>query len=154
MFFKCLECGHLFEPGEEARWVEPHGEPMTGCPKCRNAFAETTHCSICGTSCLEDELYHGVCKGCLIDSMSAVGMAGYLRDNSLERDFYLDTFFDEEQLMDLLRGGFLQKVALEKLSGRTDSLERCRNYISDDECGLTDYAEWYAAHRKELNNGR
>lgn len=149
MVFKCLECGHLFEPDEEARWTEPHGEFMTGCPKCGCAFDETSPCSACGNPHLEDELYHGVCKGCLIDSMGATSMADYLRDNSLERSFYLDVFFNEKQLLDLLRREFLQKVALEKLSGRNDALEKCRSYINDDECGLTDYAEWYAAHRKE-----
>lgn len=154
MVFKCLECGHLFMQGEEVRWVEPHGETMTGCPKCRCAFEETSPCSVCGTPHLEDELYHGVCGACLLDSMSATSMADYLRDNSLERNFYLDVFFSEEQLLNLLRGGFLQRVALDKLSGRGDALRKCQNYINDDECGLTNYAEWYAAHRKEPNYGR
>lgn len=151
MVLKCLECGHPFEPGEEARWTEPHGEVMTGCPKCRCAFEETSPCSVCGTPHLEDELYHGVCKSCLIDSMSATNMADYLRSVKLEYDFYIEEFFsNKDELMDLLRGGFLQRVGLEKLSGRNDALKKCQNYINDDECGLTDYAEWYAAHKEEI----
>ena len=48
--YKCLECGHIFEPGEEAKWTEKHGftdgryEHFTGCPLCKSAYEETLRC--------------------------------------------------------------------------------------------------------------
>lgn len=44
--FRCLDCGHVFEAGEESRWVERHGfhsgpyEKWSGCPLCRGAYEE------------------------------------------------------------------------------------------------------------------
>ena len=51
--FKCLECGHLFENGEEAVWYEKHGldtppyEEMRGCPRCKGDYEEIKPCIIC-----------------------------------------------------------------------------------------------------------
>lgn len=51
--YRCEECGHLFEEGEEARWVETHGfedgrgEQWTGCPVCKGGFEEIKPCKIC-----------------------------------------------------------------------------------------------------------
>ena len=65
MAYKCIDCGHIFEEGEEARWVEPHGEMMDGCPLCRGVFEQTIPCEICGAEHLEDELNGGVCEECI-----------------------------------------------------------------------------------------
>ena len=73
MTFKCLECGHIFEDGEEARWNEGRGEywgapcseEMSGCPLCNGDYEETKPCEICGSEHLEDELYGGVCEECI-----------------------------------------------------------------------------------------
>lgn len=62
MTYKCLECGHIFESGEEARWVERHGldtppyEEWYGCPKCKGSFEETKRCKSCKKNCLPEEL--------------------------------------------------------------------------------------------------
>lgn len=68
MSYKCLECGFLFNEGDEARWVESHGEPMKGCPCCGGAYEETERCAICGGEFLHDELLgtfkEGVCQDC------------------------------------------------------------------------------------------
>lgn len=73
MAFKCLECGHIFEDGEQARWEEHHpygmgtaSEKFSGCPICRGSYEETKQCEICGGEFLEDELLGGcVCEECV-----------------------------------------------------------------------------------------
>ena len=73
MSYKCLDCGHIFEYGEEAVWSEFRGEcfgvesyeKMDGCPLCRGDYEETVKCSICGSEHLEDELNGGVCDECI-----------------------------------------------------------------------------------------
>lgn len=73
MAFKCLECGHIFEDGEQARWEEhhPYGmgyafEEFSGCPICKGNFEETKQCKICGGEFLEEDLNGDcVCDDCL-----------------------------------------------------------------------------------------
>ena len=47
--FKCEECGHLFEEGEEKVIVEPFGERYTVCPRCKGLYEEVKPCKICGS---------------------------------------------------------------------------------------------------------
>lgn len=73
MAYKCLECGHIFEDGEQDCWEEGRGEywgtvcseTMSGCPLCRGEYEETTPCKICGSERLDDELFGGVCEECI-----------------------------------------------------------------------------------------
>lgn len=52
--YKCLECGHLFEEGEQAVWEERHGlstppyEKFEGCPLCHGAYEKIKPCAVCG----------------------------------------------------------------------------------------------------------
>ena len=72
MIFKCVECGHIFEEGEEAEWYEDQGEfwgfpcreKMIGCPKCKGVFEEVQNCKKCGELHFEDELADGLCEAC------------------------------------------------------------------------------------------
>ena len=72
MMYKCADCGHVFEEGEQAIWCEDRGEfwgmPCTerleGCPKCHGCFEEATECKECGELFLSDELYDGLCEDC------------------------------------------------------------------------------------------
>lgn len=69
----CLECGHIFEDGEEKRWSESRGEfwgmscseEMIGCPICGGNYEESKKCVICGSAHLEDDLHGGVCDECI-----------------------------------------------------------------------------------------
>ena len=73
MALKCLECGHIFEEGEQSRWEEHHlygmgyaTESFSGCPICKGDFEETKQCKICGGEFLEDELLGDcVCEDCV-----------------------------------------------------------------------------------------
>ena len=66
--YRCNNCGHLFEEGEQDKWVENHGfflgngEEFTGCPICHGSYEEVKLCNICDTMCetKQDEY----CNGC------------------------------------------------------------------------------------------
>lgn len=69
----CLECGHIFEDGEEKRWTESRGEfwgmacseEMTGCPICEGDYEEAKECEICHSAHLGEDLNGGVCDECI-----------------------------------------------------------------------------------------
>ena len=71
--YKCLDCGHIFEEGEQARWSESRGEywgapcseEMSGCPLCKGDYEETVCCSVCNGNFLEEELNGGICESCV-----------------------------------------------------------------------------------------
>lgn len=162
--FKCFECGHLFERGEEKRYTEMHGESYLACPICGGAYEETNQCSCCGGHFFEDELYNGMCEECIGENMTLENMVKYLDDSSLEEDFYLEEFyhssihFASDELIDLARNGFMQKVAIEKLNHYGDGpfesehVSMMRKFIVDDHFGLYDYAEWLNK-KEEKKNG-
>ena len=66
--YKCTECGHLFEEGEQATWEETHGldsppyEKWSGCPVCKGDYEEVYRCKKCGDWHSDDELYEGWCE--------------------------------------------------------------------------------------------
>lgn len=69
--YRCKECGHLFEDGEQASVLTfgADGRPVARepvCPVCGGYYDETVPCKICGRECLEDELSNeGYCMDCL-----------------------------------------------------------------------------------------
>lgn len=68
--FKCAECGHLFEIGEEANWAESRGEfwgqacyeELSGCPICKSSFEEIEPCGVCGG--YNHEIGEHFCEDC------------------------------------------------------------------------------------------
>ena len=70
--YKCADCGHVFEEGEEAVWEESRGEfwgfpcseRMTGCPVCRGEHEKAYECKKCGEWFFKDELEDGLCDDC------------------------------------------------------------------------------------------
>ena len=73
MMYRCNECGHLFEEGEQARWSESRGEfwgtpcseEMSGCPLCKGDYEEIKPCKICGS--YEHDADEEYCERCKID---------------------------------------------------------------------------------------
>lgn len=69
--YRCVECGHLFEEGEEKRGFttigECHGFPVreeyAECPLCGGDYEEATQCKICGS--YEKSAEDAFCPGCV-----------------------------------------------------------------------------------------
>ena len=157
--FKCFECGHVFESGEEMKFTEPHGEEYFACPICGGAYEEAIECDHCGKCFHENDLYNGLCAECVADKMTADNMKQYLADSSLEEDFYIEEFYGSSftyvspELLDLARCAFnklvFNSVLFEvdhkgKLPSKYESphISRMREFILADHFGIYDFAEW------------
>ena len=170
MMFKCDNCGHLFEEGEQAVWYENQGEchgvaameKFSGCPLCQGDYEEVHQCEECGDWHYEDELYCGWCEKCLRETINYDTFFEYCEANKDEQ--YLDIFVMSELLggMDcpkhstvefhsLMVERYKQEVKLdrdtESILGRKTSLnflDACIRFIMDDDgsIGRENYADW------------
>ena len=106
MFYKCLECGYVFDEGEENRWNEPHGEKLSGCSMCNGSFAETKQCEICGEDFWEDELNGGcVCNNCIDEYRKEFDICYKIADDTKEEvkiNALLLSLFDETEIEAIL----------------------------------------------------
>ena len=162
--YKCTECGHLFEEGEQDVWYENQGEchgvtameRFSGCPLCRGDYEEVRQCKKCGYWHTDDELYDGWCEKCLRETINYDTFFEYCEANKDEH--YLDIFMMSEMLggMDCPRNistefhqlmieTYKRRVANAKLLGeRFDFLDKCIRFVMDDDgySGRENYAEW------------
>ena len=149
--YKCLECGHIFEQGEEAKWTESHGfadgryEHFTGCPLCKSAFEETVSCRECLGSFLSDELFPGgICRDCLAKKITVKNTKAYVLWAGIEKDFYFDVFMNSQvrryspRLLQLVKTAFDDYAE----SHPIEALTICKSYVAMDDEGLTDFAEF------------
>lgn len=73
MAYKCLDCGHVFDNGEQEILYETHGldcppyERFSVCPVCGGYFEETVKCKACGEEHLKKELNNWLCEECAQD---------------------------------------------------------------------------------------
>ena len=168
MMFKCCECGHLFEEGEQAVTYETHGfyqppyEEIHSCPVCGGDFEEVHQCKECGDWHTEDELYDGWCEKCLRKTINYDTFFEYCEANKDEQ--YLDIFVMSELLggMDcpdnvsyefhqLMVRIYKERVHTVTRGGKSDGklhpdafLSACIRFIMDDDgsIGRENYAEW------------
>ena len=73
-WYKCNDCGHIFEDGEffidrqyvGECWGTPAYRDFRLCPSCRGEnWEEAGHCAKCFGIFLDDELTEGLCSECL-----------------------------------------------------------------------------------------
>ena len=164
MMFKCCECGHLFEDGEQAIWYENQGEchgriameKFGGCPVCKGDYEEVHQCKECGDWHTEDELYEGWCEKCLRETINYDTFFEYCEANKDEQ--YLDIFVMSELLggMDcpknvswdfhcLMGEVYRKEVKRAKESPALFGfLDACIRFIMDDDgsIGRENYADW------------
>ena len=169
--YKCTECGHLFEEGEQAVWYENQGEchgriameKFSGCRVCTGDFEEVYQCDSCGDWHPEDELYYCWCEKCLRESINYDTFFEYCEANKDEQ--YLDTFvmcyllycdeipkYPSVEFHQFMVETYKRMVANAKLLGeKFEFLEKCIRFIMDDDfsSGRENYAEWLN-NRKEV----
>ena len=164
MMYKCCECGHLFEEGEQAVTYETHGfyqppyEEIHSCPVCGGDFEEVHQCKECYDWHAEDELYGGWCEKCLRETINYDTFFKYCEANKDEQ--YLDIFVMSELLggMDcpdnvsydfhqLMIDVYKERVSWAKMYPEAkvyDFLASCIRFIMDDDgsIGRENYADW------------
>ena len=113
MSYKCYDCGHIFEDGEQSHWRENMGEfwgsscsqEMSGCPKCCGDYGETVDCEICGSPYLEEELNELVCDSCVEKYAKDLDMCFKIGSGDTEKveiNCFLSSVFEKEEIEDLL----------------------------------------------------
>lgn len=113
MIYKCLDCGHLFEEGEQSHWIEDRGEyfgekcseEMMGCPLCNGEYEETVKCEMCGGSFFEYELNCMLCDECINEYKYDVDMCYKIGDRnkeSVELNSFLCAMFDQDDIEAIL----------------------------------------------------
>lgn len=160
MMYRCENCGHLFEEGEQAVWEERHGldtppyEKCSGCPICGGTYEKVHQCAGCGDWHSDDELYEGWCETCLRESINYDTFFEYCEANRDEE--YLDCFvmseFFDMNMVDHSSYDFHQLI-VRVYQGRVDLaqtfkfcefLSSCVRFIMDDDgsIGRENYADW------------
>lgn len=117
--FKCLECGHIFDDGEQGTrsesrgefWGESCTETISCCPICKGDYEETEKCEICGGEHFPDELTDGICEECIknYETVETCYKVGKSEKETVKINCFLaETFAAEEIekiLIDILRKG-------------------------------------------------
>ena len=162
----CMECGHIFEDGEEKRWVESHGldsppyEHLSGCPICWGAYTYADICCDCGGAFLPEKLYSGhYCEDCLRASIDYDSAFEYLAELGYLEDFVFDKYYGccapgtiSDKLRNDLRERYRRQKADDQIRGVTEFLMLIEQFILEDdgETGRETYAEWL--YKKELKS--
>lgn len=135
MFYKCLECGHIFEDGEEGNyfetqeiWGRDFREKIKCCPLCKGDYEATVPCEICGSYHLKDELTNGVCEECIEEQKfnlrfcyeASKGEEVYININS-----FLASMIDKDEMEEILFKALLND---ESMGEKID----CSKFINED----------------------
>lgn len=145
MTYKCLECGHIFEEGEEAHYFEngeywgvPYSQKISCCPLCNGEYDETVPCEICGSAHLKEELTSGVCEECIEEyryNIQTCYEIGKNQDGKIYINSFLANIFDKDEIEGILLNALIKN---EEINLKID----CKNFIDFDKC-------WFAERLAE-----
>lgn len=131
MAYICLDCGHIFEDGEQSTrteqvgeyWGTPFSKSVCGCPVCGGEYEQSTPCAICGSEHLEEDLNGGLCDECIDKYKNDIDMCfkiGAGDTDPVEINCFLASMFDKKEIEEML---------FERLKKR---YEYIREYIEAD----------------------
>ena len=135
MSYICLDCGHIFEDGEQAHRKETRGEywgsscseDVSCCPLCGGEYAKSVPCSICGSEHLEEDLNGGLCDECIDKYKNDIEMCfkiGKNDDDKVELNCFLASMFEKSEIEELL---------FEELTRKTKYVTvDCEKFINSD----------------------
>ena len=143
MWYKCKDCGRVFEDGDEKRWFEDSGEPMVGCPSCGGAYDEAVRCPVCYGFFLEEELYIGMCEDCgdekaseyKYDFSSCFEIGKMDEKETVKVNSFLAYMYTEQQIEEILFRDLAQSSAFQPID--------CSGYINSDK-------SWFLEHILKL----
>jgi hypothetical protein len=139
MFYKCLDCGHIFEEGEQQILIDRHGidfppyEEHCACPSCGGDYEKAKQCEECGSVFLEDDLTCGFCEECCEKIVKEYSFGHidelYLINSNSKESVELNRFiyymFSPEQINEILLNVLKEQDAFKKVD--------CRDFIKEDE---------------------
>lgn len=139
MSYICLNCGNVFEDGEQITFQENRGEyfgvpcskKISGCPKCGGEYEESTPCDICGSEHLEEDLNGGLCDECIDKYKHDVDMCykiGAGDTEAIELNCFLASMFDKEEIEEILFRELKEREKYIKEFVRND----CEKFINSD----------------------
>ena len=167
--FKCVNCGHIFEEGEQAVKSDRHGfrygpaEEYSACPLCGcTDLDRTVRCRKCGGEYLEEEMHGSICDECVTDAINydsflefATSNARDSDDSDVLEDFIFKMIFHVKtpslssyDLKQECREIYQRRVATEKLLRSNDLVGNIRDYMSSWAI-RDDFADWL--EEKEAN---
>lgn len=134
MAYRCLECGHIFEEGEQATWYEHHpygmgtaSEEFLGCPICRGSYEETKQCKICGGEFLEDELLGGcVCDECVEEYKRDLKTCYAISETAPKEEIKINPL-----LVSLFDIDEIETILYQQLESVKDNID-CSAFINED----------------------
>lgn len=141
MTYICLDCGHIFEEGEQGKsrafLGECHGknvyEEEKCCPICGGDYEEAFACEICGTLHYKDNLCGGACDRCIneyrYDINTCYDVAKKMGEEQVELNCFLASIFTKDEIENIL---FKELKNAEKFAK-----VNCDNFINADR-------EWFA----------
>ena len=114
MAYKCVECEHVFEEGQQDRWSESRGEfwgvscseTVSGCPVCHGAYEKAEVCKICGSAHFEEFIHGGVCDECIDKyrfNPEVLYKIGKNDTDSVEINCFLSTIFTPKEIDEILK---------------------------------------------------
>lgn len=167
--YKCKNCGHLFDDGEQKHVVEKHGfsdgmyEEYDSCPVCgASDFEETKRCLSCGGEFLKGELIDDkFCYQCLIEDADpdtflsfldaekpASDKIGWLEDFVYYSILCVETpkygSFESKQIC---RDLYLRAVASDKINRCNKTKEMIENFFLVADGLEEDFAEYLVKTR-------
>lgn len=156
--YRCVECGHVFEEGEQMRYTESHGEKFSVCPACGGGYETAYNCDECGNVLSEDECFEGLCAECLSEKICYGTALNYFKSRGIVVDFMLDKWYEStapanpsEKLVEAMEENFRREAANELLLNRDQFITAIKQYIMDDDgnMGKQDFAEWLTKEGSE-----
>lgn len=150
MHYKCVECGHIFEKGEQAVWKERHGlscgpyQKWSGCPICKGEYKAVSRCKRCDE--LVDGPYFGYCEDCIFDLLDYENAFDYLKEKKVLRYFFFDRIFQTDEpsrpskeLDEELELIFKRKRIDDLIFQKKTFLEKLKDFISEDTYDFADF---------------